>query len=295
VAGVLALPRPVDQVRGTTVTETAISATPRVGLLLRVVPPSLYVGRARVLVERAFLANRRTWLAVVSGFFEPVFYLFALGVGFGKLVSHVVGPGGVPITYTAFVAPALLASSAMNGAVFDSTFNIFHKLKYVKLYDSMLATPLGPVDVAIGEISWALIRGGLYSAGFLVVMAAMGLITTPWGLLAFPAALLIALAFAASGMAAATFLRSWQDFDLVNLAILPMFFFSTTFYPLTVYPEWLRIVVRCFPLYHGVAMMRELTIGFVGWDLLGHAAYFAVMVVVGGLVAGRRLRVLLLK
>jgi lipooligosaccharide transport system permease protein len=275
-------------------TET-VAPIPRTGLLLRVVPPSVYVGRARVMVQRAFLANRRTWLAVFSGFFEPVFYLLALGVGFGRLVSHVTGPGGVPITYTAFVAPALLASSAMNGAVFDATFNIFHKLRYTKLYDSILTTPLGPVDVAIGEISWALLRGGIYSAGFLAVMAAMGLITTPWGLLALPAALLIALAFAACGMAATTFMRSWQDFDLVNLAVLPMFFFSTTFYPITVYPQWLRVVVQCFPLYHGVELMRSLTTGHVAVSLLWHALYFVVMTGAGGYLAGRRLRILLLK
>jgi lipooligosaccharide transport system permease protein len=267
----------------------------RVGLALRVLPASSYVGRAHTLVQRALLTNRKAWLAILSGFFEPVFYLLALGVGFGKLVSQVSGPGGVPISYTAFVAPALLAASAMNGAVFDSTFNIFHKLKYVKLYDSILATPLGPVDVALGEISWALVRGALYSAGFLIVMAVLGMITTPWGLLAFPAALLIALAFASTGMAVTTFMRSWQDFDLVNLAILPMFFFSTTFYPLTVYPRWLQVVVQCFPLYHGVAMMRSLTTGYVGWGLLGHALYFAVMAAVGGFFAGRRLRILLLK
>jgi lipooligosaccharide transport system permease protein len=267
----------------------------RTGLALRVIPAGLYVGRAHMLVQRAMLTNRKSWLAILSGFFEPVFYLLALGVGFGRLVSQVTGPGGVPISYTAFVAPALLASSAMNGAVFDATFNIFHKLKYAKLYDSILATPLGPVDVALGEISWALVRGALYSAGFLIVMAAMGLITTPWGLLAFPAALLIALAFASAGMAVTTFLRSWQDFDLVNLAILPMFFFSTTFYPLTVYPRWLQVVVQCFPLYHGVAMMRSLTTGYVGWGLLGHALYFAVMAAIGAFFAGRRLRILLLK
>lgn len=267
----------------------------RSGLLLRVVPPGSYVGRARTLVQRAWLVNRRAWLAVVSGFFEPVFYLLALGVGFGKLVHAVAGPTGSPISYTAFVAPALLASSAMNGAVFDATFNIFHKLKYLKLYDSILTTPLGPVDVALGEISWALLRGAMYSAAFLTVMAVLGLITTPWALLAFPAALLIALAFAALGMAATTFMRSWQDFDLVNLVVLPMFFFSTTFYPLGVYPRWLQLVVQCFPLYHGVALMRVLTIGGVDPGVLGHAAYFLVMAVVGGLVAGVRLRILLLK
>lgn len=274
---------------------TPTAPPPRAGLLLRVIPPGSYAGRANVLVRRAFLVNRRGWMTIVSGFFEPVFYLLALGVGFGRLVSHVTGPGGAPMTYSMFVAPALLASSAMNGAVFDSTFNIFHKLKYVKLYDSMLATPLGPVDIAIGEISWALIRGGLYAVGFLTVMAVMGLIASPWALLALPAALLIAFGFAAVGMAATTFMRSWQDFDLVNLAVLPMFFFSTTFYPLTVYPGWLRVVVQCFPLYHGVALMRGLTTGFVGWGMLGHALYFAVMAVAGLAVAGRRLRVLLLK
>jgi lipooligosaccharide transport system permease protein len=246
-------------------------------------------------IGRAFLVNRRFLFVIVSGFFEPVFYLLALGVGFGRLVGQVIGPGGTPIGYAAFVAPALLASSAMNGAVFDSTFNIFHKLRYQKLYDSILATPLGPMDIALGEIGWALLRGALYAAGFLVVMAAMGLITSFWALLALPAALLIALGFAALGMFVTTFMRSWQDFDLVNLAVLPMFFFSATFYPLTVYPVWLRGVVEALPLYNGVAVMRELTTGFVGWDALGHLLYFAAMAAIGLAGAGRRLRTLLLK
>jgi lipooligosaccharide transport system permease protein len=273
----------------------AVALPPRTGLLLRMIPATSYVGRARTLVQRAMLTNSRAWLPLVSGFFEPVFYLLALGVGFGRLVSQVTGPTGAPISYTAFVAPALLASSAMNGAVFDATFNIFHKLKYVKLYDSILATPLGPVDITFGEISWALLRGALYSVAFLSVMAVLGLITTPWALLAFPVAMLIALAFAAIGMGATTFMRSWQDFDLVNIVILPMFFFSTTFYPLSVYPRWLQIVVECLPLYQGVAMMRALTIGGVDVGILGHVAYFVAMTVVGGVVAGKRLRTLLLK
>ncbi|HJP76897.1 MAG TPA: ABC transporter permease [Pseudonocardiaceae bacterium] len=268
---------------------------PSRGLLLRILPTGLYVGRARMLVYRAYIVNRRAWMAVFSGFFEPIFYLVALGVGFGKLVTHVIGPGGAPISYVAFVAPALLASAAMNGAVMDSTFNVFHKLKYAKIYDTVLATPLGPADVALGEISWALLRGGLYSVGFLVVMAVLGLLQSPWALLALPAALLMALAFAAIGMAATTFMRSWQDFELVSLAILPMFFFSTTFYPLSVYPRPLQIVVECFPLYHGVTLMRQLSTGFVDWSALGHAAYFVVMAVIGGFWAARRLKKLLLK
>ena len=267
----------------------------RVGLLLRVLPTGLYAGRARVLVERSLLVNRRAWLAVLSGFFEPLFYLFGLGVGFGKLVGEVAGPGGQMISYVAFVAPALLAASAMNGAVYDATFNIFFKFKYAKLYDAMLATPLGPVDVAIGEISWALLRGAMYAAGFLAVMLGMGLIASPWALLALPAAVVIAFAFAAIGMAATTFMRSWQDFDLVQLALMPMFLFSTTFFPLSVYPSALQIGVQCFPLYHAIEIMRALSTGFVDVSILGHFAYFAAMAAVGLVIAARRLGNLLLK
>jgi len=272
-----------------------VEAPPRVGLLLRVLPTGVYAGRARVLVERSLLVNRRAWLAVVSGFCEPVFYLFAMGVGFGKLVGDVTGPGGQPIGYVAFVAPALLAASAMNGAVYDATFNIFFKFKYAKLYDAMLSTPLGPLDVAIGEIAWALLRGGMYAFGFLAVMLAMGLIASPWALLALPAALLIAFSFAAIGMACTTFMRSWQDFDLVQLALMPMFLFSTTFFPLTVYPGPVRVVVECLPLYHAIEIMRGLCTGYVGLPILGHLLYFAVMAGIGVVVASRRLGTLLLR
>ncbi|HXV94901.1 MAG TPA: ABC transporter permease [Pseudonocardia sp.] len=253
------------------------------------------LGRSWYLLERNALVYRRTWLVIVSGFFEPVFYLLAMGQGLGSLVGEVPGPGGAPISYAAFIAPGLLAASAMNGAVFDATFNVFFKLRYAKLYDAMLATPLGPVDVALGEIGWALIRGGLYATGFLSVMAAFGLLASPWALLALPAALVVAFAFAAVGMAATSYMRSWQDFDLVTLAVLPMFLFATTFYPLSVYPRWLQLVVECLPLFHAVELMRGLTTGAVGWGLLGHLAYFLVMIVVGVTVAARRLDALLLR
>lgn len=268
---------------------------PRVGLLLRILPTSMYVGRARVLVERAFKVNRGTWLAVLSGFFEPLFYLVAMGIGFGKLTGDMIGPGGQPISYMAFVAPALLAASAMNGAVYDATFNVFFKFKYGRLYEAMLATPLGPVDIAVGEIAWALLRGGLYAAGFLTVMLSLGLVTSAWALLIVPAALFIAFGFAAIGMAATTFMRSWQDFDLVQLLLLPMFLFSTTFFPLTVYPKAVQVVVQCFPLYHGIEIMRAFSTGVLQASLLGHLAYFLVMAVVGVVIASRRLGVLLLR
>jgi lipooligosaccharide transport system permease protein len=261
---------------------------------LRILPIGMYSGRSHIVLERAFRVYRRSWVVIFSGFFEPLFYLFALGTGLKHLVGTVIGPGGHPISYTAFIAPALLASSAMNGAVYDATMNVFFKLRYAKLYDSMLATSLGPLDVAIGEISWALIRGGLYSAGFLAVMAVMGLIGSWWALLLLPGALLIAFGFAAVGMALTSYMTSIQDLDMIQVAVLPMFLFSGTFYGLNVYPAWLRIVVECLPLQHGVALLRDLNAGVVGIGLLGHAAYFVVMAAFGVVITARRLDKLLL-
>ncbi|PRY36219.1 ABC transporter permease [Umezawaea tangerina] len=278
-----------------TIDQESAEVRPGSGLFLRIVPPGLYAGRARVLVERSFLVYRRAWLSFVSGFFEPLFFLLSLGYGFGRLVTEVEGPGGHLLSYPVFVAPALLAASAMNGAVFDATYNIFFKFKYAKLYDAMLATPLGPLDIAVGEISWALLRGGMYSAAFLSVMLGMGLVTSAWALLALPACLVVAFAFAAVGMAATTFMRSWQDFDLVQLVVLPLFLFSTTFYPLSVYPSAVRTVVTWTPLYHAVELLRGLTTGVPSWSMLGDLVYFAVMAAVGLVIAARRLGTLLLK
>jgi lipooligosaccharide transport system permease protein len=252
-------------------------------------------GRGSVhLIERHARAYRHAWIVLVSGFFEPLFYLLSIGVGIGALVGQVTGPGG-RVGFTSFVAPALLATSSMNGAVFDSTFNVFFRLKYAKFYDAALATPMRSGDLALGEIGWALIRGGLYAAAFMVVMLAMGLTDSPWAAVALPAALLIGFAFAGAGMAATTFMRSWQHFEFVTLATLPMFLFSTTFYPLSVYPRPVQIVVECTPLYQGVSLIRGLTLGVVGPGLLWHAAYLALMGLAGLHIAGRRISGLLLK
>jgi lipooligosaccharide transport system permease protein len=274
---------------------STLTAPGRGTLPLRIVPPGMYAGRGHVVLERAFRVYRRGWMVIFSGFFEPLFYLLSLGTGLHALVGTVIGPGGHPISYTAFIAPALLASSAMNGAIYDSTMNVFFKMKYAKIYEGMLATSLGPLDVAIGEIGWALLRGGMYSAGFLIVMAAMGVTASWWAVAMLPAALLIAFAFGAVGMAVTTYMRSIQDLDMVEVAILPMFLFSGTFYGLDVYPDWLRIAVECLPLYHGIALLRGLNAGVLDAAMLGHVAYFAAMAAVGVVIAARRLERLLLR
>jgi len=127
-------------------------------------------------------------------------------------------------------------------------------------------------------------------------MAVLGLIGSWWALLALPATMLIGLAFAAVGMAATSFMRSWQDFEFVQLAILPMFLFSTTFFPLSVYPRPLQLLVQLTPLYHGIELVRPLTTGVgIGIDLLGHVLYFVGMAALGLSVTARRLEKLLLK
>ena len=264
-------------------------------LATRMLPlPPLRFGGWRM-VERNFTVYRREWVVFLTGFLEPVFYLFSIGIGVAGLVGGFRLADGSVIGYTDFVAPAMLAASAMNGALFDSTYGLFFRMKYAKLYDVVLATPLRPWDVATGEITWALLRGTAYSAGFVIVMVAMGLPSSAWTLLALPAAMLIGLAFAGAGMALTTWMRSWQDFEYITLAIIPMFLFSATFYPLETYPESAQWVVRATPLYQGVDLVRSFTTGVVGWDVLVPVGYLAAMGSLGLYVASRRLGVLLLK
>ena len=155
-------------------------------------------------------------------------------------------------------------------------------------------TPMQPGDIALGEISWALLRGALYGVAFMIVMLAMGLIHSPLAVFDIGVVLLIGFAFAATGMAATTFMRSWQDFEYVTLCTLPMFLFSSTFYPLSVYPRPVAIFVEITPLYQGIALLRGLTLGPAGPALLWSAAYLAVMGLVGLVIAARRIGRLLL-
>ena len=265
-------------------------------LALRITPHLAFGSRRSLrLIERNLYVYKHGWMMILSGFFEPLFYLLGIGFGLGALVGSIPGPDGREISYQLFLAPALLATSAMNGAINESTFNFFFKLNYNKTFTSILATPLSPGDIALGELGWALIRGGLYALGFLGVMVALALVISPWVILALPAALLVGFAFGAVGMAATTFMKTWQDFDLIQLVVLPMFLFSGTFYPIAAYPDALRVVVQLTPLYQAVDLIRSLTVGSLSPILLFHVVYLVAMGVIGLLIASRRLDKLLLK
>jgi len=260
---------------------------------LRIAPPFLFSRtRAHRILERKVMVYRHLWFMFVAGFFEPIFYLLSVRIGIGKLVGHVEF-GGQTLSYAAFVAPALLAASAMNGAVFDSTFGMFFQLKYQKSYEAILATPVTVDDLAVGEIAWALVRGLLYATAFLIVMAVLGLVHSFWAVLALPTATLMGFAFAAVGIACTSYMRSWQDLEFVQLSILPLFLFSATFYPLSTYPRSLQLLVQCTPLYHGVALERALTTGAVSVGILVHVAYLAAMGLIGLRAASRRMAGLL--
>jgi lipooligosaccharide transport system permease protein len=259
----------------------------------RLVAPSRRRVGGLLLIERNVMVYRRTWMILFSGFFEPLFYLFFFVYPLERFIGNVT-TGGETLEYAAFVAPALLAASAMNGAFYDAT-NVFWKLRYGKVYDAMLSTPVGPKDVAVGETMWAVVRALLYSAAFLFVIAALGLVDSWWGVLALPACFVIGFGFAGAGIAAVTWMRNWKDFDIVQLVMLPMFMFSATFYPISVYPEVLEWAVRVLPLYHGIELIRALTTGAVGATQLLNVVYLGVMGLVGMWIASRRIDGLLLK
>ena len=266
------------------------TTTPRAGGVR-----ALYSGNARAVVGRGLLATRSTnWVIILTGVFEPIFYLLALGIGLGSYIAGVTDAQGNVIPYAAFIAPALLAVSAMNGAVYDSTWNVFFKMHFGKLYQGMLATSLGPLDVALGEISLALLRGAAYGTTFLLVMQALGLNLSWTALLALPAILLIAFGFASLGMGITSYLKTFQQMEWIQFVLLPMFLFSATFYPITVYPEPIQWVVQALPLWHGVELVRGLTTGGLTWMMLVHLGYFLVMIALGLIFTTRRLRALFL-
>jgi len=244
------------------------------------------IWRARRLVERNVMVYRHQWIIIVSGVFEPIFYMLGIGLGIGGIVGDIppafVG-GRTDVSYLAYVAPALVATAAMNGAVFETIFNVFFKLNYAKTYEGVLATPMGITEIALGEMMWALMRALLYAVAMFVIMLVFGLILSPWGALMVPAALLVAAAFAAAGLAGTSYLRTVNDFDVpMGLIVMPMFLFSGTFFPIDIYPEPLQWLMQINPLYHSISLIRGLSTGLVGlaqlWDLVFLVGFFAICI-----------------
>jgi len=230
--------------------------------------------RSRRLVQRNLLVYKRGWMVIFSGFFEPLFYLLGIGYGLGSLIGTMDLADGRHISYAAFVAPALLAQATMNGAIAESIFNVFFKLNFSRTYDAILATPLGIREIAIGEMLWSLFRGVLYVLAFVLVMIGMGLVISPMLFLVIPASVLVGAAFSAACLATTAYLRTVQDFDLpMGLVVMPMFLFSGTFFPISIYPQPIQLAMELTPLFHAVGLLRGLATGLLGWHELWDLAY----------------------
>ena len=254
-----------------------------------------YSGRPQEVLLRNWLGFKSSaWIAVISGFFEPVLYLLSFGYGIGELVGNISTSTG-EVSYAAYIAPGLLATSAMNGAMFDSTWNVFFKLNESRLYKAMLATSLGPLDVALGEIAWALMRGGIYATAFTLVLAGLGLVTSWWALLAVPAAIIVAFGFASFGMAITSYMKSHHQMNFFEIFLLPMFLFSGAFYPLTVFPGWVQAIIKALPLRQGIELVTKAMAGDFSIHLLVNVSYFVMMICVGLFFTTRRLNALFMK
>lgn len=236
-------------------------------------PPAVWVPGAIRMWRRDVMLYSRSWKRnVLPNFFEPLLYLLSIGLGLGVYVGQQI----LGVDYAEYIAPGLAATAAMNGAVFETTFNIFVKLRFAKLYDAVITTPLEPEDVALGELLWALTRSLIYGSTFLAVMLVFGYVNSFAVLLAPVAIVLIGLAFGLIGLIYTSVVPSIEFYSFFfTLFITPLFLFSGIFFPISNLPGALEPVAWFSPLYHGAELMRSLTLtGDLGDGAL-HALWLA--------------------
>jgi lipooligosaccharide transport system permease protein len=255
--------------------------------------PARQASGGRGLTFRAFqcwlTVYRRTWRSSIwSSILGPVCYLGAMGFGLGSLVDKhgTASLGGVP--YLAFLAPAIMASSAMTTGMDESTFPVYGSIKWNKIYIGAQASPLRPADIYLGHLLFMVMRICLNVSIFLVVMCAFGAERSAWVVLALPAAVLTGVAFAAPLAAWAITRKSDMAFNVVfRFGMIPLMLFSGTFFPLSQLPGWLQPVAQALPLWHGVALCRAFSLGQVSPGLLWHFLYL-IVVIGAGVAAGAR-------
>ncbi|MGH8939788.1 MAG: ABC transporter permease [Actinomycetes bacterium] len=232
---------------------------------------------------------RRTWRGTtISTVLEPLGFLAAMGLGLGVLVDRGTGSATLDgVGYLEFIAPGLLAATAMQTTSFESTYPVMGAIKWHRTYHAMLATPLRVVDVLAGHLLFVAFRLVMTASVFLLVMLAFGAIESPWGVLALPVAVLTGLAFAPAIFAFSATRENDSGFAMLfRFGIMPMFLFSGTFFPVEQLPYWLEPVAWLVPLWHGVDLARDLALGQPSLaGALVHGGYLLVWVVVGFVVA----------
>ncbi len=236
---------------------------------------------------------RRTVVPLLFGLVEPLMYLLTIGFGVGSLVGTVPG---VDVRYPVYIAPAILATTAMNTAFNQTSFGVFSRIKIDLTYEAIVPTPLSPADIAIGEVTSAVLNGLLTSVGFLAAATAMGWSSPRASCSRSRPPPSSASPSPPGGLAVTTFLRDFSDFQLIQLVMLPMYLFATTFYPLSTYPGWLRPFIEALPLYQSIQLIRGPALGSFDVPALASATvYLAVFGAIAMIIATRRLGRLLLK
>jgi len=250
---------------------------------------ALSLDRVWHVYEHQFLLYRRTWRgSIINSFFSPVLFLLAMGVGLGSFVDRSGGDALGGVSYLAFLAPGLLASTVMQTASFESTFPIMAGFVWIKRYHAMHATPIEPTEIALGQLAWSATRITLVGSIFVLVMGLFGAVASPLVLLAIPVATLTGLAFAGPITAYAATQKTMTSFNYIfRFGITPLFLFSGTFFPVEQLPLFLQPVAWLTPLYHGVALSRSLALGTAGAEPVVALVHLGVLLLFigGGLVA----------
>jgi ABC-type polysaccharide/polyol phosphate export systems, permease component len=249
--------------------------------------------RAIRLVQRNAVVYRRIWRgSIFVSFLQPILFLAAMGLGLGSLVDRGDSSLLEGVTFLQFLAPGLLAATCMQTASFESAFPITGKMTWHRNYDAITATPMGIGDVILGELGWMAARLSMVASAFMIVLAGFHVPRSPLALLAIPAAVLTGLAFSAPIMAFAATRKSGANFNgLFRFVITPLFLFSGVFFPISRLPLRLRMIAWLTPLFHGVELVRGLTLDRLqspGWIV--HVAYLVAMMLVGTLLSMRTFR-----
>lgn len=242
-----------------------------IGLRQAFRPPRTSFRNAYRLWQRNVLSYSHSWqINILPNFFEPFFYLLAIGFGLGRFVETIGG-----VEYASFIAPGLAATSAMYGTTFEVTFNVFVKLHFEKLYDAVVVTPLAPEDVVVGEMIWGITRSLIYGLPFVLIASFFGLIDSWWALASPLAVVAVGFCFSMIGLTFTAFIPRIDLYSFYyTLFITPMFLFSGIFFPIGSLPDWAEPLAWLSPLFHSAALFREL-FGVFGTDLLAAAGHLA--------------------